>query len=336
MDLRGIIVCGLLAAIGVAPLEARTRLQGPTETISIHVSEGTTLSFDISPDGRWIAFDLLGQLWLVLATGGAARPITDAVRDVAEDLDPSFSPDGRRLVFRGERNGRTGLWLLNVNGGVPRQLTQLSNPDGYDGNAAWSPDGHTIAFTRVIPRDSSNPRAHSAIFLLNVDSGVTRELSISGLPNSNVSDPAWIEGGKQIAFVTRALQNLGGGSAWTVPAAAVKRRDWLTYRTMHSLLRLPQTAAQLLISLPTRTAECRCGFTQHRAGTGASRIMPTSQRRAFAGFQMEISCCTQPMVACGQSRLQVDHQRRFDSLRIFRSRVQNARFHPLVFLYPDN
>jgi hypothetical protein len=145
-SLRLIFAFGLLAAIGIAPLAARTRIEGPRETISISVSEGTTLSFDISPDGRWIVFDLLGQLWLISATGGTARPITDAVRDVAEDLDLSFSPDGRRVLFRGERNGRTGLWLLTLDAGAPsggpRQLTQLANPDGYDGNAAlvagWS------------------------------------------------------------------------------------------------------------------------------------------------------------------------------------------------------
>src|SRR5690349_1565872 len=156
LQLRLILVCGLLAAIGIAPLAARTRVEDASETISISVHEGTNLGFDISPDGRWIAMDLLGQLWLLPAAGGAARAITDALRDVAEDQDPSFSPDGRRVLFRGERNGRTGLWLLSLENGAVRQLTQTAYPDGYEGNASWSPDGRTIAFAQLKPRGFVN------------------------------------------------------------------------------------------------------------------------------------------------------------------------------------
>src|SRR5512134_3359463 len=122
---REILPFSLLALICASFSVAQTPGPGPLKTNAIRVSEGTTLGFDLSPNGQSMVFDLLGQLWLIPAPGAKARPLTDAVRDIAEDLDPSFSPDGRRVVFRGERNGRTGLWLLDLESGGPRQLTQL-------------------------------------------------------------------------------------------------------------------------------------------------------------------------------------------------------------------
>ena len=207
-----------LSVLLAAPLGAQTRTPGSTETIAIRTSEGTTLAFDLSSDGQTIVFDLLGQLWLVPATGGSARAITNGVRDVAEDLDPSFSPDGRQVVFRGERSGRTGMWLLNLDTGGPRQLTQLADPVGMEGGAAWSPDGRTIAFARSMP-DPVARRWRSDIILFDVASGTTRELAIANLPNPQLRDPAWVQGGSHIAFVARNVRNEQGGRVWMVPAA---------------------------------------------------------------------------------------------------------------------
>ena len=208
----------LLLAFACAPRRATPApAAGPAETIAIRVSEGTTLGFDLSSDGRSIVFDLLGQLWLVPAQGGEASPITNAVRDTAEDLDPSFSPDGRRVVFRGERNGRTGLWLLELDSGGPRQLTQLPDPSGYEGNAAWSPDGRVIAFARARP-DFATQRWRSDILLLDVASGTMRELSIAGIPNPEVRDPVWVRDGREIAFVARNARSERGGRVWIVAA----------------------------------------------------------------------------------------------------------------------
>jgi imidazolonepropionase-like amidohydrolase/Tol biopolymer transport system component len=217
-QLRFMVAVFFVASMYATTSLAQPPVQWPLKTITIRTTEGTTLGFDASSDGRWIVFDLLGQLWLIPSSGGKARPITDAVRDAAEDLDPSFSPDGHSVLFRGERNGRTGLWLLDIDSAVPRQLTQLSNPEGYDGNADWSPDGQVIAFTHGVPPNSPASRWRAAIMLLDVASGSMRELSIAGISVPFVSDPVWVNGATAIAFVTRRPQSERGGRVWIVPA----------------------------------------------------------------------------------------------------------------------
>jgi Tol biopolymer transport system component len=208
---RGAIVSVLLGSIAAAcsrPL--------PTETISIRVHEGTTLGFDLSPDGRSIVFDLLGQLWELPGGGGAARPLTDAVRDTAEDLDPSWSPDGGRIVFRGERRGRTGLWLLEPGAAAPRQLTQLRDPDGFDGEAAWSPDGRAIAFARLVPPDSASREWRSRLAWIDPAGGEAHELPVADTVGPDLRDPAWAPDGRRLAVVAAWAKGERGGRLWLV------------------------------------------------------------------------------------------------------------------------
>lgn len=115
-----------------------TSLPAPT-TVRFDTDEGTWMNLDVSPDGRSIVFDLLGDLYLLPIEGGTARRLTSGR---GFDLQPRFSPDGRRVAFTSDRGGGNNLWTIGIDG---RDLQQVTREDfRLLNNPAWTPDGEFI------------------------------------------------------------------------------------------------------------------------------------------------------------------------------------------------
>ncbi|WP_160712948.1 DPP IV N-terminal domain-containing protein [Chitinophaga solisilvae] len=109
--------------------------------LRIAVREGTNMMAALSPDGRNIAIDLQGTLYLLPVTGGAAVQLTNGLSD---DRQPSWSPDSRQLVFQSYRDGNYHLWLINADGSGLRQLTSGIYDDR---EPEWAADGRRILFS---------------------------------------------------------------------------------------------------------------------------------------------------------------------------------------------
>lgn len=135
------------------------------------------MSLDVSPDGRTIVFDLLGDLYTVPISGGKATRIT---RNTSFSHQPRYSPDGRQLVYVSDRGGSENVWVSHPDG---RQARQLSNLHGFVGPGAvtsptWSPDGRTIVVSQRLgaTRLDGASSAESWRWLLAAYDVATREM----------------------------------------------------------------------------------------------------------------------------------------------------------------
>jgi len=112
---------------------------GPHHDVAIDVSEGTWLSLDVSPDGKEIAFDLLGDIYAIPIGGGEAKALTSGV---AWDMQPRYAPNGKWIAFTSDRAGGDNIWIMNRDGSEPKQVTKetfrlLNSPN-------WMPDSELI------------------------------------------------------------------------------------------------------------------------------------------------------------------------------------------------
>jgi Tol biopolymer transport system component len=115
----------------------------PTRPLRFTTDEGTWMSLDVSPDGRTIVFDLLGDLYTVPMTGGSATRITSGS---GFDGQPRFSPDGKSIVFVSDRSGSENLYLIDPDGQHLRPMTTGRNQAYVSPD--WTPDGEYVVVSR--------------------------------------------------------------------------------------------------------------------------------------------------------------------------------------------
>lgn len=116
-----------------------TASHGPSTDIEFETDEGTWISCDVSPDGKRIVFDLLGDIYIMPISGGTSLLLAGGT---AYEVQPRFSPDGRRISFTSDRDGCDNIWTMDSDGKNLKQLTK--EKDRQTNNAVWTPDGKYI------------------------------------------------------------------------------------------------------------------------------------------------------------------------------------------------
>jgi Tol biopolymer transport system component len=112
-------------------------------TVEFTTNEGTWVSLDVSPDGKTILFELLGDLYSLPIAGGEAKAITSGI---AFDAQPRYSPDGKMIAFVSDRDGSENLWVAKAEGSEARPLTK--DKHSLFTSPAWTPDGEYILASR--------------------------------------------------------------------------------------------------------------------------------------------------------------------------------------------
>jgi len=166
---------------------------GPKTTANLDVTQGTWMTVDVSPDGKELVFDLLGDIYSLPVSGGEAKSLTSGPM---WDMQPRFSPDGKLIAFTSDRAGGDNIWVMNRDGSNPRQVTKesfrlLNSP-------AWSPDGQYIAARKHFTAQRS--LGAGEIWIYHVSGGDGLQVTKKANDQKDVGEPVFSKDGKTIYY----------------------------------------------------------------------------------------------------------------------------------------
>ncbi len=164
---------------------------GPSQDIEFDTDEGTWMSVDVSPDGKKIAFDVLGDIYIMLMEGGQATLLSDGT---PYETQPRFSPDGKKISFTSDREGCDNIWVMDVDGKNRHSITK--EKDRQTNNAVWAPDGNYL----IARKHYRNTRSLGAgeMWMYHISGGDGVQLTKRHNWQQNSADPALSPDGRYL------------------------------------------------------------------------------------------------------------------------------------------
>jgi dipeptidyl aminopeptidase/acylaminoacyl peptidase len=131
-------------------------LAGTPPTIEQNVSLRSVAAARLSPDGKFVAYDIQKTNWeenayeteIWIAPVDAAHERFRLTAGKKSSSDPRWSPDSKIIAFLSDRDGKKQIYLIAAAGGEARQVTRFETDIA---TLRWSPDGRAIAFTAPDP-----------------------------------------------------------------------------------------------------------------------------------------------------------------------------------------
>ena len=177
-------------------------------TTSLTALPGQELFPSVAPDGRLAYSRMDGPDWDVFVQRRGAAPVNVTADSPANDWQAEFSPDGKWLAFRSERDSG-GIYLMDANGGSLHRLTT----GGF--NPTWSPDGTEVVYSTVqIVADPSSRPVPGTLGAINVATLQRRTLYAL----SDAVQPRWSPNGQRVAYWAFARRG-GQRDIWTIGLA---------------------------------------------------------------------------------------------------------------------
>ena len=169
------------------------------ETGRRDVVPGTEYGLNITPefsrDGSRLAYAHGNEAGTDLYVYDVARSCCATrltVGRFADNLSPTWGPDGRRVAFISTRAGTPQLYWMDADGSNPEVLGRFDfGATGPTNAPSWSPDGQAIAFHRDV---GGVPQ----VFVLDVGTRAVRQLTGTG----RNEDPTWAPDGRHVSFVS--------------------------------------------------------------------------------------------------------------------------------------